>query len=426
MLCGCCFKMVDNVFNLTDKIEFVPDKDLEGELNFNLRAAGYVFNKTLEFSVYRENLVKEFRIGEKWKVGRNYTQKIVKNLKTQKPFLKKADSTCLQASTDRLIKAYEGYYNHRSGRPKFKSLKDNPVRSITLRNNEYPTRSGVKGSIRWENDKLRLNKLGFIKVKHKRDINGKIKEATILKENGRWFVCISYGLEKIPVKDYFPAHSLYVGIDVGLTDFLTLSNGEVISKPDLKKINSKIKYYQQKLARQKEGGSNWKKTLKKLHKWQNRKNNVVNDYYHKISYNIVKNSAFIAMETLNIRGMIKSNLSRSIHEIGWGKLIRMIKYKAQWYGREFVQIDRWFPSSKKCNVCGKINHGLGRDEREWECPNCHSILSRDVNAAKNILDEGLRATGSMVLSLVDFMPIGQGKFLNKYEWKCFDKTKGMA
>ena len=418
--------MVDNVFNLTDKIEFVPDKDLEGELNFNLRAAGYVFNKTLEYSVYRENLVKEFRIGEKWKVDRNYTQKIVKNLKTQKTFLKKADSTCLQASTDRLIKAYEGYYNHRSGRPKFKSLKDNPVRSITLRNNEYSTRKGMKGSIRWENDKLRLNKLGFIKVKHKRDINGKIKEATILKENGRWFVCISYELEKIPVKDDFPAHSLYLGIDVGLTDFLTLSNGEVIPKPDLKKINSRIKYYQQKLSRQKEGGSNWKKTLKKLHKWQNRKNNVVNDYYHKASYNIVKNSAFIAMETLNIRGMIKSNLSRSIHEIGWGKLIRMIKYKAQWYGREFVQIDRGFPSSKKCNVCGKINRGLGRDEREWECPNCHSILSRDVNAAKNILDEGLHATGSMVLCLVDFMPIGQGKFLNKYEWKCFDKTKGMA
>ena len=133
------------------------------------------------------------------------------------------------------------------------------------------------------------------------------------------------------------------------------------------------------------------------------------------------------METLNIRGMIKSrNLSRSIHEIGWGKLIEMIKYKAQWYGREFVQIDRWFPSSKKCNVCGEINHDLGRSEREWECPHCQTILQRDVNAAKNILDEGLRAAGSTVLCLVDFMPIGQGKFLYYYEWKCFDEKIGMA
>ena len=132
------------------------------------------------------------------------------------------------------------------------------------------------------------------------------------------------------------------------------------------------------------------------------------------------------METLNIRGMIKSNLSRSIHEIGWGKLIEMIKYKAEYYGREFIQIDRWFPSSKKCHDCGEINHDLGREEREWECPHCHSIHQRDVNAAKNILDEGLRVAGSTMLCLVDFTPIGQGKFIYSYEWKCFDKTMGVA
>ena len=418
--------MVDNVFILTDKIEFVPDRDLEGVLNFNLRAAGYVFNKTLEYSIYRENLVKIFNIGKNYKVNRNYTQKIVKNLKKCKPFLKKADSTGLQASTDRLIKAYDGYYDRRTGRPKFKSLKKNPVRSITLRNNEYKTKDGIKGSIRWQDNRLRLNKLGYIEVKHKRDINGKIKEATILKENGRWFVCIVYEMEKIPLPSDFPQHDLYVGIDVGLTDFITFSNGKTIPKPDLKRINGRIQYYNQKLSRQKEGGSNWKKTLQKLHKWINRKNNVVQDYYHKVSYNIVKHCKFIAMETLNIRGMIKSNLSRSIHEIGWGKLIEMIRYKARWYGREFVQIDRWFPSSKKCNVCGEINHGLGRGEREWECPHCHTVHQRDVNAAKNILDEGLRATGSMVLCLVDFMSVGQDKFIYSYEWKCFDETMGMA
>jgi putative transposase len=417
--------MVDKSFILTDKIEFVPDKDLERELNFNLRATGYVFNKTLEYSFYRENLVKEFAIGNNCKVDRKYTQEIIKTLKKSKPFLKKAESTCIEASTDRLIKAYDGYYAGRTGRPKFKSLKKNPVRSITLRNNNYTTKDGIKGSIRWEGNKLRLNKLGYIKVKYKRDIDGKIKEATILKENSKWFVCITYELEKIPKAD-FVENNLYVGIDVGLTDFLTFSNGKVIQKPDLTKINERIRYYQQKLSRQKEGGSNWKKTLKKLYKWQNKKNNVINDYYHKISYNIIKHCKFIAMESLNIRGMIKSNLSRSIHEIGWGKLIEMIRYKAQWYNRQFVQINQWFPSSKKCHVCGEINHGLGREEREWECPHCHSTLQRDVNAAKNILDEGLRATGSMVLCLVDFMPISQGKSTYYYEWKCFDEKIGMA
>ena len=250
--------MVDKSFILTDKIEFVPDKDLEGELNFNFRATGYVFNKTLEYSFYRENLVKEFAIGNNCKVDRKYTQEIIKTLKKTKPFLKKAESTCIEASTDRLIKAYSGYYAGRTGRPKFKSLKKNPVRSITLRNNNYTTKDGIKSSIRWEGNKLRLNKLGYIKVKYKRDIDGKIKEATILKENGKWFVCITYELEKIPKADFLE-NNLYVGIDVGLTDFLTFSNGKVIQKPDLTKINERIRYYQQKLSRQKEGGSNWKK-----------------------------------------------------------------------------------------------------------------------------------------------------------------------
>ena len=115
--------MVEKVFILTEKIEFVPDKDLERALNFNLRATGYVFNKTLEYSIYLKNLVKEFNIGNQYKVDRKYTQKIVKNLKKQKPFLKKADSTCIQASTDRLIHAYDGYYDGRTGFPNFKSLK---------------------------------------------------------------------------------------------------------------------------------------------------------------------------------------------------------------------------------------------------------------------------------------------------------------
>ena len=125
------------------------------------------------------------------------------------------------------------------------------------------------------------------------------------------------------------------------------------------------------------------------------------------------------METLNIRGMIKQKgLSRSIHEIGWGKLIEMIRYKAEWYGREFVQIDRWFPSSKKCCICGKVYSGLGRGERDWECPHCHSILPRDVNAAINILEEGLRAVGSPVLRLVEFVHQLPNEFLNSILNSC--------
>ena len=395
--------MCGESFNLTDKCEFVPDEELEEILWFNINTSAFVYNKTLEYSIYRENLVKHFGIGKKYKINRTYTQKIAKNLRKQYPFVKKAESTCIQASTDRLIKAYEGFYNHRTGFPKFKSRKKNPVNSITLRNNFYPCKGKKVGSLRWDKKGFRINKIGHIKVKHQRDINGTIKEATIKHENGKWYLCITYEIEKIQPKDEFSQWGHLVGIDVGLIDFLTLSTGRVITNPDLKKINGKITYYQQKLARQKEGGSNWKKTHEKLQRWYNKKNNTVKDYYHKISYNIVKHCKFIAMETLDIQGMIKNRqVSHGIHEIGWGKLIEMIKYKAQWYDRIFIQIDRWFPSSKKCSVCGEINHDLGREEREWECPNCHTLLSRDLNAAINILDEGLRAAGSSVLSLVDY------------------------
>ena len=115
--------MCEEFFILTDKCEFIPDEELEKVFEFNMRASAYVYNKTLEFSIYRSNLVNEFAIGNKFKVNRSYTQDIVKTLKKQKPFLKKAESTCLQASTDRLIKAYEGYYDHRTGAPRFKKRK---------------------------------------------------------------------------------------------------------------------------------------------------------------------------------------------------------------------------------------------------------------------------------------------------------------
>ena len=138
-----CYK----TFILTDKVEFVFDEEMEKELWFNINASAFVYNKTLEYSIYCENFVKEFGIGNKFKVNRPYTQKIVKTLKKHYPFLKDADSTCLQASADRLIKAYGGYYDYRTGAPRFKKRKTNLVTSITLRNNFYDTKEGNVGTI---------------------------------------------------------------------------------------------------------------------------------------------------------------------------------------------------------------------------------------------------------------------------------------
>ena len=154
---------------------------------------------------------------------------------------------CLQASADRLIKAYGGYYDRRTGAPRFKKRKTNPVTSITLRNNFHDTKEGNVGAIRWlSENELRVTKLGKITVKHRKHIKGQIKEATLKYENGRWYICIVYELYENR-HDEFSYGGLYVGIDFGLTDFLTFSNGKAIAKPALKKINERIQYYQRKL-----------------------------------------------------------------------------------------------------------------------------------------------------------------------------------
>ena len=152
-----------------------------------------------------------------------------------------------------------------------------------------------------------------------------------------------------------------------------------------------INKYQKKLSRQKYMSNNYQKTLKKYYKWRNRKNNKIQNAYHHFSKYLVKNYDIIAMEDLNIHGMFQNEKwSPKLQKIGLYKLLNMIKYKCEWYGKDFVQVDRFYPSSKKCHVCGYKKKDLELSTREWVCPECHTHHNRDVNAAINILNEGLR------------------------------------
>ena len=152
-----------------------------------------------------------------------------------------------------------------------------------------------------------------------------------------------------------------------------------------------IKKYQRKLERQEHNSNNYFKTLNKFYKWVNKKNNRTKDHLHKTSLSIVRNNHTICMETLNIKGMMQNqNLSHKLQIIGLSKFVNMIKYKSSWNQRNFVQIDMFFPSSKMCNVCKEKYEDLKLDMREWTCPHCKTHHDRDINAAKNILTEGLR------------------------------------
>ena len=308
---------------------------------------------------------------------------ILKMLKQEYPFLRKGESTSQQQMFRDLNKAFTKFFNKKAGYPRFKSKK-NPVQSFRIQKNG--------GNIKITNKRIRLGKIGYVHYKTSKKYMkllkiSKINNVTVKKENGKYYAIVNI---KTTVEE-FEKEGENIGIDLGLKNLATLSNGQEIANLDLKKEEEQIRKYQQKLSRQKYMSKNYQKTLKKYHKWINKRNNKIQNAYHQFSKYLVKNYDLIGMEDLNIKGMFKNKKwSNKMQKISLYKLITMIKYKTDWYGKTLIQIDRFFPSSKKCHVCGHINHELTLDIREWTCPHCKTELHRDINAAINILNEAER------------------------------------
>ncbi len=171
---------------------------------------------------------------------------------------------------------------------------------------------------------------------------------------------------------------------MGIKTLSTLSNGQKIANLDTTAEDRKIKKYYRRLSKKKYRSNRYNKTLKTLGKWITKKQNKLNDTYHKLSNYIVKNYDIICMEDLDIKELFEEKkFSSFLQTIGWRKLINMIKYKCQWYGKIFIQINRWYPSSKICSNCGYYNKDL-KNEKEWTYPHCQKTHDRDINAAKNI------------------------------------------
>ena len=267
-----------------------------------------------------------------------------------------------------------------SGEPKIKTLK-NPVQSFTIKN--------IKNSIRLKGNYIRLNKYGFIKLRGLRPVLGRIQTVTILYDKGRWYAILTYRIE-IQINP-LPLTGKAVGIDVGLKNYITLSTGEVIAKPDTRDLDDKIKKQRKIVSRRFQYGSNYLKAIEELQRLEHKRNNIIDDFHHKISKKIVTEYDIIVMETLNIKGMLKNHhVSTGIHDAAWYKLKQKIKYKAELYGKTFIEIDQWFASTKTCHKCGHKNNNITIKDREWNCPKCGTHHERDHNAAINILNEGLK------------------------------------
>jgi len=245
----------------------------------------------------------------------------------------------------------------------------------------------------FEDGRLKLPKIGLIKYKDNRKITGRILSATISLKAGRWYASINCADVSVKTK---PKTSINVGLDLGLTDFATLSNGEKITKLNITKLENQYKRLQKALSRKTIGSANFNKNKLQLARKYQQIVDKRNDYLQKLSTKLVNEFDIICIEDLNVKGMsskgksYKKGLNRSIFNASWSNFVDMLKYKTEWYDKSLNQINRFFPSTKTCSKCSYLHRDFGLHIREWTCPVCKSTHDRDVNAAINILNEGLK------------------------------------
>jgi putative transposase len=307
-------------------------------------------------------------------------------------WLKEVDSIAMQTSLENLKDAYDRFFKKQNKAPRFKS-KNNPIQSYTTKH--------TNGNVAILGNKIKLPKLGFVRFAKSREIDGRIIRATIRRNpSGKYFISILAETEVSPLNKTNKA----VGIDLGITDFAILSTGEKLDNNQFTaKMEKKLKREQRKLSRRALHAKNKGMKLSDARNYQKQKQIVArlqekvfnqrNDYLNKLSTSIIKNHDIVCIEDLNVKGMLRNHkLAKSISDVSWSRFVSKLEYKAKWYGRTIIKIDRWFPSSKLCstNGCGHKVFAMPLSIRHWTCEKCHTNHDRDINASKNILAEGLR------------------------------------
>jgi putative transposase len=356
------------------KYRFYPTPEQEILLRRTMGCARLVYNRALAART-------EAWYERQERVGYAETSTMLTSWKKQEDlqFLSEVSSVPLQQGLRHLQTAFTNFFAGRAKYPNFKKKHHGGNAEFT------------KAAFKFRDGEIFLAKNSqALAIRWSRQLPQDVEPSTItvkLSPSGRWTISILVDAE---IKR-LPESSNQVGVDLGITSLVALSSGEKIANPKgFKAKRVKLRKAQKALSRKQKGSKNRHRACLKVAKIHAEISDSRNDFLHKLTTRLVRENQTIAVEDLAVKNMVKNRkLALSISDASWGELVRQLEYKCDWYGRTFVKIDRWFPSSKRCGHCGYIVDKLPLNIRDWDCPKCNTHHDRDVNAAKNILAAGL-------------------------------------
>lgn len=355
------------------RFRFYPTPEQEATLLRTFGCVRFAYNHMLRVRT-------DAWFNEQKRVGYHETSSALTALKKEPDFawINEVSSVPVQQSLRHLQAAFNSFWAKRTNYPKFKSKHAKQAAEYT------------SSGFRWDGKSLRLAKMDApLAIRWSREIpNGaRVTTVTVTKDAAnRYFVSLLCD----DAVAAMPAAKQCVGIDLGLTHFAILSTGEKVLSPNVfRKNQDRLAMLQRRLAKKSDGSARRAKAKRKVAKLHARIADTRKDFLHKLTTRLINENQVIAVESLSVSNMQKNRcFAKSISDAGWHDFLRLLEYKAQWYGRTLVGIDRWYPSSKRCSDCGYTATKMPLSVREWACPECGSIHDRDINAARNILAAG--------------------------------------